>query len=394
MATPGRARTAPRHGGLRARLLLSCLVPVLLLAAGGFVLLSGSGWMGSDTGGLLPGEALVLFAGCVLLALLLAAGLALNLGDRIARPVAWLLRMMESGQLRLMSQAPPPVSDWEMDALTGRVQVLLKQNLSGARAMQELESLRNEIGAILDAAAAGRLDPHAWRGEQATHPLSRRLLDYFRQRDDSSRGAADDLARLQGLLEQDWREETRAVEEIARRSERCFLEQTEMALELERIEKLSRPAGAGGGANGNGAGGATREEARQRLRDLRGSLEGWRGELEAALQASADAPERPGLLRRLHTWGAWVDEGLELTEGSLTAAGAGDGGRFGPRLERASLAASKAGQEIGALSCEAAQLQRNWTRLGERLRSLLARVGEVHQGTAAPDGRENGDGAE
>jgi len=390
MASPGRTRTAPRHGGLRTRLLISCLVPVLLLAAGGFLLLSGSGWMGSDTGGLLPGEALVLFAGCVLLALLLAAGLALNLGDRIARPVAWLLRMMESGQLRLMSQAPPPVADWEMDALTGRVQVLLKQNLSGARAMQELESLRSEVGAILDAAAGGRLDPGAWRGEQATHPLSRRLLDYFRQRANSSREAADDLARLQGLLEQDWREETHAVEEIARRSERCFLEQTEMALELERIEKQSRPAGANGAATGDTA----REDARQALRDLRSSLARWRGELEAALQAGGGAADRPDQLRRLREWDAWVDEGLGLTEGALAPGGAGNGGRLGPRLERASLAASKAGQEIGALSCEAAQLQRNWARLGERLRSLLARVGEVHQGPVAPEGRENGDGAE
>jgi hypothetical protein len=371
-------------------LLISFLGPVLLLAVGGFLLLSGSGWMGSDTGGLLPGEVLVLFAGCVLLALLLAAGLALNLGDRIARPVAWLLRMMESGQLRLMSQAPPPVSDWEMDALTGRVQVLLKQNLSGARAMQELEALRSEIGAILDAAAAGQLDPCAWRREQATHPLSRRLLDYFRQRDDSSRDAADDLTRLQGLLEQDWREETHAVEEIARRSERCFLEQTEMALELERIEKQSRPAGASGAA----AGDATREDALQVLRDLRGSLERWRGELETALQAGPDAAGRQDRQRRLREWDAWVDEGLGMAEGSLAQSGAGNGGRLGPRLERASLAASKAGQEIGALSCEAAQLQRNWARLGERLRSLLARVGEVRQGPVAPDGRDDGDGAE
>jgi len=331
----------------------------------------------------------------VLLALLLAAGLALNLGDRIARPVAWLLRMMESGQLRLMSQAPPPVSDWEMDALTGRVQVLLKQNLSGARAMQELESLRSEVGAILDAAAAGRLDPCAWRGEQATHPLSRRMLDYFRQRDDSSRDAADDLARLQGLLEQDWREETRAVEEIARRSERCFLEQTEMALELERIEKQSRPAGVGGTANGGANGEAARADAMQVLRDLRSSLERWRGELETALPAGADAPGRQDLHRRLREWDAWVDEGLSMAEGSLAQSGTVNGGRLGPRLERASRAASKAGQEIGALSCEAAQLQRTWARLGERLRSLLARVGEVHQGSAAaPDGREDGDGAE
>jgi hypothetical protein len=373
---------------LRARLLISCLVPVLLLAAGGFLLLAGAG---RQTEWLRPGEALVLFAGCVLFALLLAAGLALNLGDRIARPVVWLLRMMESGQLRLMSQAPPPASDREMDALTGRVQVLLRQNLSGARAMQELESLRGEIGAILEAAGAGRFDPAGWRTEQATHPLTRRLLDYYRQREESLHNAADDLTRLQGLIEQDWREETLVVEEIARRSERCFLEQTEMALELERLEKQVRPSGANGIADGETA----REETAQVLHDLRGSLQRWRRELEAALGSGAGTSDLADLPGRLRAWDAWVDESLSLFEGSLNTGGAGNGNRLSPRLERAARAASKAGQEIGALSCEAAQLQRNWARLGERLRSLLARVGEVHPGSAAaPQGREDRDGLE
>jgi hypothetical protein len=246
MATAGLRRTVPRRGGLRTRLLLSFLVPLLLLAAGGFLILG----LAPPSGWLMPGEALVVFAGLVLLMLLLATGLALNLGDRVAGPVAWLLRMMEGGRPRLVRPDPPPASDWEIDALTGRVAVVLRQNLSGARAMEELETLRNEMGAILEAAAGDRFDPDAWPHGPTTHPLTRRLLDYFRQRRESLREAADGLARLQGLLEQDWREQTLAVDEIAKRSERSFLEQTEMALELERIDQLARPAG----ANGTGAG--------------------------------------------------------------------------------------------------------------------------------------------
>jgi hypothetical protein len=375
MATAGLRRTVPRRGGLRTRLLLSFLAPLLLLAAGGFLVLG----LAPRSGWLMPGEALVVFAGLVLLMLLLATGLALNLGDRVAGPVAWLLRMMEGGRPRLVRPDPPPASDWEIDALTGRVAVVLRQNLSGARAMEELETLRNEMGAILEAAAGDRFDPDAWPHGPTTHPLTRRLLDYFRQRRESLREAADGLARLQGLLEQDWREQTLAVDEIAKRSERSFLEQTEMALELERIDKLARPAG----ANGTGAG----EDTGQVLTDLRTSLRRWRRDLDALFDAgSGDAAAAMHLRRRLREWDAWVDESLSLLEGSLTQAAGGNGlGRLGPRLERAAHGASKAGQEIGALSCEAAQMQRNWARLGERLRSLLARVDEMHEDAAGAE---------
>jgi hypothetical protein len=388
MATPAPRRPVARRGGLRTRLLLSCLIPVLLLAAGGFLLLG----VAPHSGWLLPGEALIVFAGLVLLALLLATGLALNLGDRVAGPVAWLLRMMEGGQLRLVRPMSPPASDWEIDALTGRVAVLLRQNLSGARAMQELDTLRSEMGAILEAAAQDGFDPDAWRSGQTTHALTRRLLDYFRRRRESLREATDGLTRLQGLLEQDWREETQAVDEIAKRSERCFLEQTEMALELERIDKLARPVGV------NGAAGS--DDGVQALIDLRVSLRRWRRELDALFDGGgSDAPATMHLRRRLREWDAWVDESLSLLEGSLAHAASGNGlGRLAPRLERAARGASKAGQEVGALSCEAAQLQRNWARLGERLRSLLARVGEVHEDAAgaAPstDGGTESDGSD
>jgi uncharacterized coiled-coil protein SlyX len=372
MRTAPQRRSRPRPGALHTRLLLSFLAPVLLLAAGGSLLLARPAGRGFPSGG-----GLVIFAGFGLAAVVLATALAVSLGDRLARPVSWLLRMMESGQLRLITQQPPPAGNWEMDALLERVQVLLKQNLSGARAMEELETLRREMSALLEAAAASPLDPDAWPPERAGHPLMRRLLDYFRRCRESQRDAADGLTRLQGLLEQDWREETLAVEEIAKRSERCFLEQTEMALELERIEKLARP---GGGPA------APAEDPAQILQDLRTSLRRWRGELDGALEGSHP------LRARLQAWDAWVDESLRLLEGSSARGDSGNGaGRLAPRLERAARSASKAGQEIGALSCEAAQLQRNWARLGERLRSLLARVGEVREGDVAnASGTEGG----
>jgi len=368
----------PARGGLRSRMLLAFLVPVLLLGLGGLLLIG------------LPGDTLaphstaragIVFLGLLAAALLLATGLAVHMGDRVARPVAWLLRLMDAGQIRLLTKGPPPAGDWEVADLSRRVQVLLKQNLSGAEAMEELEALRREIAAVLDAAVVGRLDPLAWPRARATHPQTRRLLDFFRVRAESLRDAAQGLARLEKLLQQDWRRESSAVREIAERSERCFLGQTEMALELERLERLVRPSPAEEQA---------RADAAQALVDLRASFARWREQAEAAIERADAAragagPAVAGLpperrLSRMREWAVWVEESLAMLAASASEEGAASRAtsqRLAGGLERIARSAADAGQELGALSREAARLQRAWEPLGERLRSLLVRVAEV-----------------
>jgi hypothetical protein len=76
---------APRRGALRGRLLLSFAIPVLLLGAGAAVLLELAAG-GMDFAGLPVAVARAILAGLILIALLAAAALALQTGDRFARP--------------------------------------------------------------------------------------------------------------------------------------------------------------------------------------------------------------------------------------------------------------------------------------------------------------------
>ncbi|MFH1144576.1 MAG: hypothetical protein V1774_08550 [Candidatus Eisenbacteria bacterium] len=380
-----------RRGGLRTRLLILFLIPVMLLGLSGLLMLPSSqrgnphDAAGGSVGPLFP----IFF----LAALLLAAGLALHAGDRIARPVAWLLRVLDAGEAAPVERPPRPVADWEMELLSRKVQVLLKQNVSGARAVEELETLRSEISAIIESAGADRPHGRPWSEVRATHVLTRCLLDFFRTHAESLRDANDGLARLQGLLEQDWREETLSIEEIAKRSERCFLEQTELAMELQRLARSAR------GDEGDRAG---QEDAQAVLADLRLGIERWQREVQAVLEAAplvmAGGPAMgpapaPGVSERFADWTRWVDESLELLEKTVDGGGQDDTVSLRsivPRIKQVAETATRAGQELGRLSREAAQLERTWQRLGERLRSLMTRIGEVHAGPEGADSLEEG----
>ena len=380
-----RGRREPgRPGGLRTRLLILFLIPVMLLGLAGLLVLPAS------QGALPPGapgpSTSPLFALFFLVALLIATGLALHAGDRLARPVTWLLRLMDAGDSSSLRPSEQPPGDWEMEVLCRKVQVLLKQNLSGARAVEELDILRSEISGVLDAAGEGRSGGRKWTCESATHPLTRRLLDYFRTRADSVRESGDGLTRLQGLLEQDWRDETLLVEELAKRSERCFLEQTELAMELQRLARGSRQERAGV---------SSQEDPLTVLADLRVGIQHWRQEAQAALEGAAAAKGAAGstesgalgVRRRFSEWTRWVDESLNLLERAVDGSEERDPTsvrRLVPRLKQVAETASQAGQELGQLSREAAQLERTWQRLGERLRSLMARIGETQVGAAGP----------
>ena len=71
--------------------------------------------------------------------------------------------------------------------------------------------------------------------------------------------------------------------------------------------------------------------------------------------------------------------------------------RLASGLEKLSGEVAQSSQEISALSREVAQLQQAWTRLGERLRTLMARAGELHEDSRealvfAEGGRESDSG--
>jgi len=351
----------PRRGGFRGRLLLYFMGPVLLLGVGAFVLLE---FLYADAGAelaLSSSLARGILLGMVLLGLSLAAALALQTGDRLTEPVARLLRAIDAGQVHLLSQLPDPEADWELSLLCDRVRVLLGQNLSGAKAVEELDALRREVEAVLDRADAGDLGPE----EESAHPLTQRLIEYFRSHQERCQEAAAGIHRLQGVVEQDWREETLAVEDIVRRAERAFLQQTQLAVELERLERLVGQ-GLGGGRLGS--------EVPALLKDLRLGIERWRHEL---------APGGSGV-GRMRQWEAWVDESLTMLEEAFTKATRGGGDaqeRMAAGLEKVAAVVAESNQEVSALSRDIVHLQRAWNRLGERLRTLMVRVEEARDDT-------------
>ncbi len=393
------AAQAARRGALRGRLLLSFTIPVLLLGAGAIVLLE---LVAGDDGmaGMRLSVARAILAGFLLLALLVASALALQAGDRFTRPVAWLLRAIDAGQTRALSQLPPPAADWEMGMLCNRVRVLLRQNLSGAKAVEELETLREEIGAVLQAAVTVRPEASHWPREKATHELTRQLLAHFEEQRARARQCSEGVDRLQTILEQDWRDETQAVEQLVSRAERAFLQQTQLAIELERVERLLP---------------VTKRELEHwselegLLADLRLGIERWRDEVAGHLAAAgydrpgagADARvagARRSLGPRLSDWDAWVGESLKTLDETLNRSRAqreASARRVTGALERVAAVVAGSGQEVGGLSQEIVQLQRAWGRLGERLRSLMVRVDEAHNGNGVPattreEGREEG----
>lgn len=366
------------------------MIPILILSVGAVILIEFLCTRAIGETGLSLLAVRAIMAGLILLAVLVAAALALQAGDRFTRPVVWLLRALDTGQIRLLSQLPPPAADWEMAALCDRVRVLLRQNLSGAKSVRELEAFRAEIESVLDSAEANKLALDQWSQKRSKDSLTRRLLGFFEAREERVREAAEGLARLQSLLEQDWREETLTIEQIVKKAESCFLQQTQLAVELERLERSLNTAPEQS---------STWREAEGLLNDLRLGIESWRREIEEALSQSAVcvgqgaltgmAADQPGPSTtahetdRLRNWNSWVQESLGMLETSLSNARKRvdcSGGRIAGGLEKLSAQVAGTSREVSALSREVARLQGAWARLGERLRTLMVRAGEVHGG--------------
>lgn len=359
----------PRRGRFRARLLLSFMVPVLLLGVGAVVLLE---VFESETG---PSHAAArgILAGFILLTAIVAAALAIQVGDRLIQPVAWLLRAIDAGQIRSLSKLPPPVADWEMGVLCNRVRVLLRQNLSGAKAMEELEDLRTEIELVLDAAMTQDFQADQWPPAQATHPLTRRLLSFFQSQTMRDCEASGEIRKLRGLLEKDWRGETSAIHEIVKKAEHGFTRHSQLAIEIKRLEDLvaNPPKGS-----------ARWPEIQVQLRELRHGIDGWREDAERLL-GTTDVPDGhpPEVTReRMRDWDAWVQGSLTLLEEAIERAGNGGDAThqmISVGLGKLANEVSGSRQDMTALSEDMTKLQAAWDRLGVRLRSLMAQVEEL-----------------
>jgi len=357
--------------GLRSRLFFSFSVPIAVLGLGTAILFEVI--LSRQAQGV-PLSSLHVYlgiAGLLFLAVLLVAIYALHVGDHVIRPIAWLLRTIDAGQITLLSKVPPPPADQEIEALCGRVQVLLRQNLSGAKAMRKLDALQNEIGAVLDAVESNTLIPDKWPRDGSTEGLTRRLLRSILAQSVHQHESTSGIIRLQGLLEQDWREETLAVEEIVKRTERCFLIQTQILVELECLEGLVDSAPEVGEAKI-----PLWREASDLIGDLRLGIEKWHGEVSDHLSESKNSHPR-------RNWEGWIQESLGILSSLILSAAQGGEStlpQVARKLEKVAGLISGSGQEFRSLSREASQLLRAWNRLSERMRTLLARVEEMQEG--------------
>jgi hypothetical protein len=362
--------------GLRTRLFLSFVVPTLLLSIGIYIITELMMSRVSAGVTITAVHVRLLLAALTILAVFMVALIALQCGDRFLRPIAWLMHAIDAGQLRLISKTQPPPADREVATLCGRVQVLLTQNLSGAQALEKLDIVQSEIGAVIEAADSNKLLPDRWPRKYATQPLTQRLLTTFSNRFAQRRESAEGIVRLQGLLEQDWREETNAIAEIVRRSERCFQMQTQILGELELLGELT-----------SGGGNSAATELAALFADLRLGIEQWLGEVNAQL---SDLPEKTTRTN----WEAWIRESLVIINGQVGLEDNGDDGpldRIAGKLEEVTGLISGSGQEVFTLSREVTQMQRAWHRLSERMRTLLVRLEEINDAAgvaAAPHGED------
>jgi len=87
-------------------------------------------------------------AGLFVLALILAAACGYLLADRVSRPIRLLLRLAEEGEITAPRAAFLERRGREVYQLYRLVSVLTNQNKAGARALEELESLRRSLASL------------------------------------------------------------------------------------------------------------------------------------------------------------------------------------------------------------------------------------------------------
>jgi hypothetical protein len=129
-------------------------------------------------------------------------------------------------------------------------------------------------------------------------------------------------------------------------------------------------------------------ETRGAVTELRLGFERWSAERSGTAPGGDPGS---GEAARREAWAHWIEESLAFIDRNLVRL-SGQASSDGPgpvgdpqrqaRVGELAELAARAGQGAGTLSQEVAQLQRTWDRLGERLRSLMARAIEARDRAA------------
>ena len=138
-------QAADRRGSLRRRIVLLVALPTALLGLTYFLFVE---YMLENPSGELG---LVLrVGGAILLLLGLVLGVTSGylLSERVTRPIRLLIRLADSGETEAGRTTFLHHREWEIFELYRRVHSLAQQNRAGARAVEELESLRSGLASL------------------------------------------------------------------------------------------------------------------------------------------------------------------------------------------------------------------------------------------------------
>jgi hypothetical protein len=220
--------------GLRLRLWLACI-------SGGAVAGLGSLWvLGTharpDAGG--PPELLAWLAGVAFAAVAIGLAMALWLDHHIVVHLRGLLRGMHSGRVSELRGLPSAAGWGELSELGDVAQGMLGRQRQNARATEEMEQVRVQLGA-LQAAVEQWLQSEAWDAPVLGHgPLT-----------DTGEALARGFARRAVVDEQNVQAARQVAEELAsaladaqesaEQAERGFVEATAMLTTVRELQRLS-----------------------------------------------------------------------------------------------------------------------------------------------------------
>lgn len=128
--------------------MLIALLPVAILGATYFLMIE---WVLANLSPNAPAVHVALRLGglaLIVVALIFAAACGYLLVERVSRPVRLLARLAESGDLSAARNAFLHHHDWEILELYRKVSALVHQNQAGAKAVEELERLREGMAVL------------------------------------------------------------------------------------------------------------------------------------------------------------------------------------------------------------------------------------------------------
>jgi hypothetical protein len=234
-------------------------------------------------------------AGLILLFVMASLACAVQISDRMVRPVRALLRVAEGAEI-VRAQGPVfPAADAEMRYLFLRVHTLVQQTRSGAQAVLELEDLRREVEEVTKQfrAARGSFRPPeipAGRPDSAAGRLAHEATRFVRR-------LRSDIGRIEGGLD----ESSSLLAELSNASSRNGAELEASAEDVEKlatvwsleIERMRRNAPLPGSL------GSCFHAFRAALQRLHGAIRARSGVEDALVQAREEVD---ALRRVLVTW--------------------------------------------------------------------------------------------